>query len=158
MTIFAFQKCAFQVKPAFQADVCQPRPRVGQTGGPGRRRHRPDPWDRTLTRRHWKELQELIQAEVNASVQAESRRDDPALADAAEAARQAAEALQLAEETEAVNRDIRRITRSLHAAMEAKAGADALRTAQLTQRYANRLAAYLAMLEDEAACELLLLN
>ena len=48
-----------------------------------------------------------------------NRQDDPALAAAANAAREAAEALQLVEETETINRDLRRVTASMNAAMAA---------------------------------------
>ena len=127
---------------------------VGE-GGPGRRRHRPDPWSKTLTRQHWKELQELVRAEADAAVEA-NRRDDPALAAAAGAAREAAEALQLAEETEAVNRDLRRVTAALDAATAAKTVAKRLRTAQRAEMEAKAFAAYAAILEDDEECFLLL--
>ena len=155
----AFQKCAFQQRPGFQADPCGPvrRPVGWAEGGPGRRRHRrPDPWSKTFSREHWKELRELVRAEADAAVEA-NRQDDAALAAAAEAAREAAEALQLAEETETVNRDIARVTASLNAAMAAKLGAERLKAAQFAEMEAKALSGYLAMLEDEEECELLLL-
>lgn len=152
----AFQSNAFQ-NNAFQIVIAPVVRRAGAVEGPGRRRRKPDPWAKTLTRQHWKELQELVRAEVDAGVEA-NRRDDPALAAAADAAREAAEALQLAEETETVNRDIERVTRSLNAAMAAQEGASRLKAAQVAEMEAKALAGYLAMLEDEDEAVMLLLH
>jgi hypothetical protein len=159
VTGFAFQRCAFQVSPAFQADVCGPvRKRVGYIeGGTSRRQRKPDPWEKTLTRRHWKELQDLIHAEVDAAIEA-TRRNDPVLAIAADAAQEAAEALYSAPETEIVNRDANRVIAALNAAVAAKTETKRRNAARRAEMEAKALSHYLALLEDDEECELLLLN